>query len=515
MARERWASRTGIILAVAGSAVGLGNFLRFPVQAAQNGGGAFMIPYIIALLLLGIPLCWVEWTMGRAAGGRGHGSGPGILNMFWDHKISRYMGALGIFIPFMIYIYYVYIESWCLAFAWFSLTGSLDESATAGEAGAFLSAYQGLAENQWFTGLSVAYIFFLITFVVNFAVIYRGLSRGIEIISKIAMPILAILGVVIMVRVLTLGTPDPANPDWNINGGMGFMWNPDFSALTSAKVWLAAAGQIFFTTSVGLGLIITYSSYLKKDDDVALSGLTSVSINEFMEVIIGASIAIPAAFIFFGPVGITDIANGGSFNLGFVTMPMVFNKMPLSQILAFMWFFLLFLAGVTSSISMLQPGIAFMEDELQYSRKKSVAILGGLTFIGSQPAIFFIDKGVLDLMDFWAGTFAIVLFATCEVIIFAWVFGIEKGFTAMHEGADIRVPSFFKFIIKYVTPTYLITILLVWVWQDAANFIPKPSDENFGYAIATLAGMLGVIGFLIVAIEKAYKRGAFDKGKIV
>ncbi|MDH4185303.1 MAG: sodium:calcium symporter, partial [Nitrospinota bacterium] len=115
----------GIILAVAGSAVGLGNFLRFPVQAAENGGGAFMIPYIVALLLLGIPLCWVEWTMGRAAGGRGHGSGPGILNVFWPHRAARWFGALGIFIPLMIYFYYVLIEAWCLGYAWHAISGSL------------------------------------------------------------------------------------------------------------------------------------------------------------------------------------------------------------------------------------------------------------------------------------------------------------------------------------------------------------------------------------------------------
>ena len=281
----------------------------------------------------------------------------------------------------------------------------------------------------------------------NFFFIYRGLAKGIETICKIAMPILVIMGVIIMFRVLTLGAPDIAKPDWSIGNGLGFLWNPDFSSLTDSRVWLAAAGQIFFTTSVGLGLIITYASYLRDNDDVALSSLSSISINEFVEVIIGASIAIPAAFVFFGPVGIEEIANGGAFNLGFITMPMVFEKMPLTALLAFFWFFLLFLAGVTSSISMLQPGIAFLEDEFKLSRKKSVSILGIFSFIAAQPAIFFLDKGVLDLMDFWAGTFAIVLFATGEVIIFGWIFGIDKGFEKLHHGADIRVPKIFKFII--------------------------------------------------------------------
>lgn len=507
MARENWGTRLGIVLAVAGSAVGLGNFLRFPVQAAQNGGGAFMIPYIIALFLLGIPLCWVEWTMGRAAGGRGHGSGPGILNVFWNHRAARYLGVLGIFIPLMIYFYYVYIESWCLAYAWFAITGDLSGAAASGEMKEFLTAYQGLADNRWFSGIGPAYLFFLVTFLINFYFIYRGLARGIERISKIAMPILVILGLVIMFRVLTLGAPEPELPDWNIGNGLGFLWNPDFSQLADARVWLAAAGQIFFTTSVGLGLIITYASYLRENDDVALSGLTSVSINEFVEIIIGASIAIPAAFIFFGPVGIEDIAKGGAFNLGFVTMPMVFSHMPLAGLLAFMWFFLLFLAGVTSSISMLQPGIAFLEDEFGFNRHKSVAILGALSFVAAQPAILFLDKGVLDMMDFWAGTFAIVLLATGEVIIFGWVFGIDRGFEKLHRGADIRVPAVFKFVIKYITPTYLLIILCYWFYQDGLDnlLLRKVSDENFPYALGTMIGMgLFILG-LIAAVEYAWR----------
>ena len=513
MARENWASRIGIILAVAGSAVGLGNFLRFPVQAAQNGGGAFMIPYIVALILLGIPLCWVEWSMGRAAGGRGHGSGPGILNMFWNNRASRYFGALGIFIPLMIYLYYVYIEAWCLAYAWFALTGDLGSAAHAGKAKEFLTDFQGLGDGTFFADYKTAYAFFLITFFINFAVIYQGVTRGIETISKIAMPLLAILGIVIMIRVITLGAPDPANPTWSVSGGFGFLWNPDFSTLTDPKVWLAAAGQIFFSTSVGLGLIITYASYLKEDDDIALSGLSSISLNEFMEVIVGASIAIPAAYIFFGPVGIVDIAKSGTFGLGFVTMPMVFDQMPLTAILMFMWFFLLFLAGVTSSISMLQPGIAFLEDEFGLDRKRSVGIIGVFTFIGAQPAIFFLANGVLDTMDFWAGTFAIVLFATGEIIIFSWIYGAEKGFEELHHGADIKVPRFYLYIIKYITPAYLLIILGSWFYNNAGSMLPTTDNPNFYYIVGTMAGMLLFFGLLCVLVEIAYQRGAFDKGE--
>lgn len=510
----------GIILAVAGSAVGLGNFMRFPVQAVENGGGAFMIPYIVALLLLGIPLCWVEWTMGRAAGGHGHGSGPGIFNVFWKNRASRWFGALGIFIPLVIYFYYVLIEAWCLGYAWHALSGSLGAAATEGQLKEFLSGFQGVAENKWFSGVGSGYVFFVIVFFLNFFVIYFGVARGIEWISKIAMPVLVLLGVVIMVRVLTLGAPNPDHPDWSMVNGFGFFWNPDFSALTDSKVWLAAAGQIFFTTSVGLGLIITYASYLRQDDDVALSGLTAISINEFVEVVIGGSIAIPAAFIFFGGPGAEEVAKSGGFNLVFVTMPYVFDQMAFTALFGFMWFFLLFLAGVTSSVSMLQPAIAFLEDEFNLNRHQSVGILGVVSFIACQPAIFFLANGVLDMLDFWAGTVLIVVFATGEVILFAWIYGVDKGYEQMMHGADLHVPRFMKFIIKYVTPSFLLIILGSWIYQNILMIFLAPDDETYNglflvkmfsgddraYAIGAMAGMGLFMLSLIALVEIAWRK---------
>jgi SNF family Na+-dependent transporter len=510
----------GVIMAVAGSAVGLGNFLRFPAQAAQNGGGAFMIPYIVALLLLGVPLCWVEWTMGRAAGGLGHGSGPGIFNVFWRHRVSRWFGALGLFVPVMIFFYYVYIEAWCLGYAWYALTGYVETAAREGAAKEFLRAFQGVAANKWFTGLGPAYFFFIITFTLNFTVIYFGVARGIETICKVALPVLIVMGAVIMIRVVTLGAPDPAHPDWNVYNGFGFFWNPDFSALWDAKVWLAAAGQIFFTTSVGLGVIITYASYLKPDDDVALSGLTAVSINEFVEVIIGGSIAIPAAFIFFGAAGAGEIGKSGSFNLGFVTMPLIFDKMPLPGLMGFLWFFLLFLAGITSSVSMLQPAIAFLEDEFRLNRHQSVGALGAVSFVMAQPMVFCLAHGMVDMVDFWAGTFAPALLAAGEAILFAWIYGAERGFADMARGADIKIPGFVKVVIKYITPLFLLAILGAWIYQNIFMILLAPDEKSYNsialvqmfsgadriYSMAAMAGMGLFFISLIVLVEIAFNK---------
>jgi len=518
--RETWGTKIGIILAVAGSAVGLGNFLRFPVQAAQNGGGAFLIPYFISLFLLGLPLMWIEWTIGRFGGGFEHGTAPGIFHSMWaKNRFIKYFGVIGIFGPVVIFIYYTYIESWLLAYSFFSLTGKYASAARQGALGSFLSGFQGLENNQFFSGLGTAYFFFLLTFILNIVVIYRGIRGGIEKLCKWALPTLLLFGVILAVRVLTLGTPDMINPDWNIRNGLGFLWNPDFSALRSAKVWLAAAGQIFFTLSVGIGVILTYASYLKKKDDVALSGLTSAATNEFAEVILGGSIVIPAAFVFFGPQEIINIARSGSFNLGFVTMPAIFSKIPVGMFFAFLWFMLLFLAGITSSVSLAQPAIAFLEDEFDIPRRDAVLIFCLVTFLLCQPAVFLLKYGVVDELDFWGGTFCLVLFGTIEAILFAWVFGIDRAWEEIHSGADIAIPRFYKFIIKYITPSFLLLILGFWFYQEWIPVIGMKNVPEGNYPSVLYTRILLITLFVIIAllVRESWKRkrncGSHEEGQ--
>jgi SNF family Na+-dependent transporter len=331
------------------------------------------------------------------------------------------------------------------------------------------------------------------------------------------MPLLFIFGLLLLIRVITLGAPDKLKPAWNISNGFGFLWNPDFSALKSAKVWLEAAGQIFFTLSVGIGVILTYASYLSKGDDVVLSGLTASSTNEVAEVILGGSIVIPAAFVFFGPVDIQAIARSGVFNLGFVTMPLVLNKLPLAAILGFCWFFLLFLAGITSSISLAQPAVAFLEDEFDINRKKAVLIFGIISFILAQPAIFFLKNGVVDELDFWGGTFFLVLFATIETILFAWVFGMERAWDEIHKGADMQVPKIYKIIIKYITPLFLLAILMSYFWQNesrALMFMKNIPAENKIFIVGTRLGLAAIFLILAVLVKIAWRRKRVQAEKI-
>lgn len=212
---EQWGSRIGVILAVAGSAVGLGNFLRFPGQAAQHGGGAFMIPYFVALLLLGIPLGWAEWTMGRYGGLRGFHSAPGIFSVLWRNPLAKYLGGVALLIPLVIYMYYVVIEAWCLGYAWYYLTGELMKGKDPETYKTFFDNFIGMHEDGFlYSGGHGKVIYFIgFTFLANFILIYRGIAKGIEDFCKWAMPAMALCALVVLARVLTLGTPDPAHPD--------------------------------------------------------------------------------------------------------------------------------------------------------------------------------------------------------------------------------------------------------------------------------------------------------------
>lgn len=578
---EGWATRVGVILAVTGSAVGLGNFLRFPGQAAQNGGGSFIIPYIVALLLLGIPIALTEWTMGRYGGRKGYNSSPGVFSAVVGRPRGAYLGILGPVIPMMIFMFYIVVEAWCLGYAWYYLTGQTHHFATPEASAEFFTSFTGANEDMSLFGLSQSPLLLLVMlcFVFNFFLIYRGLAKGIEIFCKIAMPLLLILAIIVLARVLTLGTPDADKPQQNVVNGLGYMWNPvvdgtllagadanvlrliqlgggsfepvmdeqrmtalEFDdpriigwalttagwrgatdrapldesidwvigegekqetftiaesvtpsgiwrhprsrlalevgsdrlevrsltlgqSLANAEIWLAAAGQVFFSLSVGFGIVITYASYIRRRDDVALSSLTSCAGNSFCEVALGGLIAIPAAFIF---LGLATVANPpGTFGLGFVALPSVFTMMPAGRLFGFLFFFLLFLAAVTSSISMLQPAIAFLEESLNIGRKASVVLLGFITGVGTLFVMAFsAGYAAIDSLDFWVGTVGIFIMATVQLILFGWVMGLDKGMAEMRDGAEISLPSWLPFVLKYVSPAYLLLVFALWVTNN-------------------------------------------------
>ncbi len=518
--KEQWGTRLGVILAVAGSAVGLGNFLRFPGQAAQNGGGAFMIPYFVALILVAIPICWAEWSMGRFGGSKGYNSAPAIFGILGGKPRYRYIGVLGVMIPMMIYMYYVLIEAWCLGYAWEYLKGGLDlgdnPSQFASRSTEFYNTFVGQsADGALFTSGAKPLVYFaLATFTINFFLIFRGVSKGIEAFCVRAMPVMAICALIVLFRVLTLGTPDETLPDQNVLTGLGFMWNPQgndgsswVTALMNPGTWLAATGQIFFSMSVGFGIIVNYASYLKRNDDVVLSGLTAGATNEFFEVCLGGLITIPAAFIFLG--GTYLLADSGSkigtFSLGFETLPVVFEYMTGGRWFGFLWFFMLFLAAVTSSLSMLQPAIAFLEEGLGIGRRASVTILGLITLFGSGFILWFSGESLaLGTIDFWVGTAFIFVLAMLEVILFSWVFGVERGYDEAMRGAELKIPWIWKFVIKYISPTYLLIIFIAWCWQNLPGQVETIRTQTVPFLSMLVIAAVAI--FVTIMINVASKR---------
>ena len=232
--------------------------------------------------------------------------------------------------------------------------------------------------------------------------------------------------------------------------------------------------------------------------------------NEFAEVVLGGTIAIPLSVAFFGVVATQQIASAGAFNLGFVSLPVVFQEMPLGQLWGALWFFLLFIAGVTSSVALASPAIAFFEDEFHWKRSKSVNIVFAAMVVCTTLVIVFFKYGFLDELDYWAGTFGLVVFATIEIIIFGWVFGIRNAWDEMHKGADLKVPAIFKLIIKYVTPLYLIGMLIIWGYQEAFNkFIMRETDKTDQPYLWLARGLMLIV--LIVAMVLVKK--AWDKKK--
>ncbi len=475
--KERWGSRVGLVLAMAGNAVGLGNFLRFPAQAVQNGGGAFIIPYLVSFLLMGIPLLWIEWAIGRHGGKYGHHSAPGMMDVLGKSKLWKYVGVFGIFTNLTVAAYYCYLESWTLAYVWHSITGTFT-GMSADEVAGFFNHYVDAADGYFFNFPTAALFFFIITLSLNIWILSRGLSKGVEIASKIGMPLLIIFGIFLAIRALTLDAGEQGAV-YDAIQGLNFLWEPQFDSLTNPKVWLAAAGQIFFTLSVGMGSIHCYAAYLREKDDIALNAASAGWMNEFVEVLLGGSIVIPISVAYFGLTWIQTPGNVGLF-MGFKTMPVLFQNWGpfFAAVAGVAWFGLLFFAGITSSLAMGQPVMAFLQDNFKLDRTHAARLFGIVCLILSLWCIFFYGYGAFFEFDDWSGTFALVVFALLESIAFAWVFGIEKGWEEINRGADIKIPHFFKFIIKYVTPTFLLAVFL--------GSLVSPAGGNWGAAVQSL-----------------------------
>lgn len=470
-----WGSRVGLILAMAGNAVGLGNFLRFPVQAVENGGGAFIIPYLVCFLLMGIPLLFVEWSVGRFGGRSGHHSTPFIMDAMDRRKLWKYIGVFGIFTNIAVAAYYCYLESWTLSYVYHTVVDTFSGQ-TQGQVAGHFNSYVSLSSAE-------PIVFWLICLLLNTWILSRGLSGGVEKVAKIGMPLLIIFGAFLAYKAITIQGGQQGALFDGVKG-LDFLWTPKFDTIWEPKVWLAAAGQIFFTLSIGMGSIQCYASYVRSKDDVALNAMSAGWMNGFVEVVLGSSIIIPIAVGYFGIDGMKELlSEGGGLGLGFKTLPYLFEQWGgvLGVVAGVAWFGLLFFAGITSSLAMGTPVMGFLKDEFGWKEKNAAWMFGGIVFLLGLPTVLFFNNGVFDEYDYWAGTVSLVIFAFIEIILFAWIFGMDRGWKEITMGADIKVPIIFKYIIKYVTPLLLGWVLynsLPGIWDTISH---KGSKEKIAF----------------------------------
>ena len=442
--RGQWGSKFGFIMAAAGSAVGLGNIWRFPYITGQNGGGAFVLIYIFCVVLIGVPLLFTEMGLGRYAGSSTVGAFKKTkANKFW--KIAPFM-ALSV--SFFVLTYYAVIGGWAVGYIFTSLF-DIDLS------------FSAFTQNPAIV-LPLFGVFMMLTVLI----VLGGISGGIEKASKFLMPLLFVLLIIVSLRSVTLD---------GAMAGIEFYLVPDFSKVTGAT-FLTALGQAFFSMSIGWGIMVTYGSYLPKTANIVSSGLWV----GFMD----AGVALLAGFMIFPAVYAFGMQPDQGPTLVFQVLPNIFDQIPFGHLVGGLFFLLLSVAALTSSISILEVPAAYFMDEKKWSRKKSAWVVGILAFVVGIPSAltaiegsFFHDvsmpwfsgstvTGFFDILDTIFGTFFIVLVALMTSIYVGWVIDVKKVVEHIGEGSTffnepvmgVKPKVVFTFMLKYIIP---ITILLV------------------------------------------------------
>ncbi|WIH22203.1 sodium-dependent transporter [Photobacterium damselae] len=476
MSREQWGSRAGFILAAVGSAIGLGNIWRFPYMAYENGGGAFFIPYLFAMLTAGIPFMIMEFTLGHKL----RNAAPRAFAKLGGKY--EWLGWFQVFIAAVIAVYYVAVIGWAISYLGFSFKQSWGSDTNA----FFFSEYLKLGEHSpsQLGGfqLHIA-IPMMIAWAITFAAIYSGVKGGIERASKIMMPLLFIMVLGLITRVVFL----PGALD-----GLNYLFQPDFSKILDAKVWSAAYGQIFFTLSVGFAIMIAYSSYLPSKSDI--------NNNAFMTVLINCGFSITAGVLIFAVLGymaqeqakpLTEVVSAG-VGLAFVTIPAAINLLPAPYILGPLFFLALVVAGLSSHISIIEAVTSAVIDKLNWSRKKAATVVCGTGFIVSMA--FATNGGLLllDLVDYFINNVALLSSCLLELLIVGWLVKIADIRQYANSISDFTIGKWFELCIRFISPIMLAIILVTNLYKTLA-------EGYGGYDMSDLLTLgWGLVGMMIV-----------------
>ncbi|MDD9302972.1 MAG: sodium-dependent transporter [Desulfobacter sp.] len=475
--REQWGSRAGFILAAIGSAIGLGNIWRFPYVAYENGGGAFFIPYLFAMITAGIPFMILEFGTGNKM----RGSAPQIFS-----KLSprwEWLGWWQILVSFTISIYYVAIVGWSISYFFLAFNQGWGTDTS----DFFYKSYLMLSDSpldfkgiRWPIFASVAG-----AWAICWVVLFNGVKKGIEAASKIFMPALFILVVIITSRAVTL---DGASE------GLNWMFKPDFSALLNFKVWVAAYGQIFFSLSIGFAIMLTYSSYLPKDADMANNGFITAFANCGFSILCGVLVfSILGNMAAQQGVGVDKVVSSG-VGLAFVTIPKAINSLPGPAFFGTLFFLALIFAGLSSMVSICEVSVSSLMDKFHISRKKAMTLycLVGLV----TGAVFASHSGllVLDIVDRFINNFGVLAGGLVEIIFLTWVCKLSVFKDHINKTSDFYVGNFWTFCLKIVTPGVL-------GYMSVANLIGDLKTPYGDYSSTALFyfGWLLVVGIVVIS----------------
>lgn len=484
MKRENWSWRGAFIFAVLGSAVGLGNAWRFPYMVAQNGGGAFLIPYIFALLTAGIPLMMLEFGIGHKYLGA-----PPIAYRRANKKMEM-VGWWGNAASFVIITYYGVVMAWAINYAVHAVNLAWGDDTT----GFFLN-FLGVSEGpSVLGGINIpVLIAFLIGWIMVVAIVYSGVT-GVGKVVTITATLPVLLLIVLAVRGFTLE---------GAMAGLDYYLSPNFAALADLTVWRDAYSQVFFSLSLGMGVLIAYASYLPRDSEI--------SNNVFIASLADAGIAFLAGLAIFSTVGymaaqqgsaVADVAGSGGIGLAFMVFPQVINLLPGAAVFGVIFFLLLITLAIDSQFSLVEGCIGAVMDK--WNLKRSTAVFA-ISLPGFLIGLVFVTNGGLhwlDIVDKFVNSYGLIVVGLVECIVIGWIIGPKKIREHVNGLSEIRVGVWFDLCIKFLTPIALITILV----YNLINDIEVPYGGypqwalNIGWAMVIL---LPIIAFILSKLKTA------------
>ncbi|MBU0484651.1 MAG: sodium-dependent transporter [Proteobacteria bacterium] len=502
--RSSWKSNIGFLLASIGSAIGLGNVWRFSYMAHQHGGGAFLVPYIVALIVAGVPIMILEYGLGH------HEKASSPLSFTRVNKSFEWLGWwMPVVAMFGIMLYYSVIIGWCVNYLFYSFSLAWGDDPQ----GFFFNQFLQLSDSAAsLGGIRIPILFTtLLVWVACWLICFRDIRHGIERASVIFMPVLFLLTIIIVGWSLSLdGAPDAIfnhylHADWQ---KINFLAHDPATRIAAGKVWAAAFGQIFFTLSLGFGIMITYASYLPKKTDIAKNAFITCLVNCLYSVVAGLAV--------FGIVGFMAQSQGVPFaeaikggpQLAFVVYPKAISLLPkMNTLFGIIFFLMLVIAGLTSGVSLIEAFTCSLTDKFDWPRKKVATVLCIIGFLGS--IIFTTRSGLflLDIADHFITNYGLVCGGLLECIVVGWI--LKATVLRRHINRHgIGVPKLWNFFIRYTTPAILIVLLFISLSGDlSANYGGYPTDQLFIYGVGWM-----LICF-IVALVLAFQSWKSDKLK--